>query len=142
MIQQNALPLDIRAQFQDLHDDYDEVFHPGIKRYINNSAAGSFEAQRNMAPVESPQRKGRLPHYAGKKLVELQEKFGQLEKLCVFKRPEDVAVYVEYLNPSFLAKKQSGGYRLVITFTDVGRYSKPRPSLFCIELSTQCSSRH
>jgi hypothetical protein len=36
---------------------------------------------------------------------------------------------VEYINPSFLAKKPSGGYRLVTAFADVDRYSKPQPSL-------------
>ena len=35
----------------------------------------------------------------------------------------------EYLNPSFLVKKPSGGFRLVTAFSDVGRYSKPQPSL-------------
>ena len=47
----------------------------------------------------------------------------------VFVRPEDVPVNVEYLNPSFLIKKRSGGHRLVTAFSDVGRYSKPQPSL-------------
>lgn len=36
---------------------------------------------------------------------------------------------VEYINPSFLVKKPSGGYRLVTAFADVDRYSKPQPSL-------------
>ena len=61
--------------------------------------------------------------------MELQEKFDHLEDLGVFKRPEDVGDSVEYLNPSFLVKKQSGGSRLATAFADVGRYSKPQPSL-------------
>jgi len=52
-----------------------------------------------------------------------------LEKLGVFRRPEDIDVSVEYLNPSFLITKLSGGFRLVTDFADVGRYSKPQPSL-------------
>ena len=36
---------------------------------------------------------------------------------------------MEYLNPSFLVQKPSGGYCLVTAFADVGRYSKPQPSL-------------
>ena len=36
---------------------------------------------------------------------------------------------MEFLNPSFLVKKINGGYRLVTAFADVGRYSKPQPSL-------------
>ena len=82
-----------------------------------------------MGPVEPPQRKGRLPQYARGKLVELQQKFDDLEEMGVFKRPEDVGISVEYLNPSFLVKKARGGYRLVTAFSDVGRYSKPQPSL-------------
>ena len=82
-----------------------------------------------MGPVEPPQRKGRLPQYARGKLQELQDKFDNLESLGVFKRPEDVGISVEYLNPSFLVKKPNGGSRLVTAFADVGRYSKPQPSL-------------
>ena len=61
--------------------------------------------------------------------LELQQTFDELEQLGVFKHPEDVGVSVEYLNPSFLVKKPSGGFRLVTAFADVGRYSKPQPSL-------------
>ena len=124
---ENALLPDIRAKLQELHDDYDEVFDPRMKGY--SAAAGSFEAQVNMGPIKPPQRKGRLPQYGRNKLVELQEKFDQLEELGVFKRPEDIGISIEYLNPSFLVKKQSGGYRLVTAFADVGRYSKRQPSV-------------
>ena len=82
-----------------------------------------------MGPVEPPQRKGRLPQYARDKLIERQEKFDYVEQLGVFQRPEDVDITVEYLNPSFLVKKSNGGCRLVTAFADVGRYSKPQPSL-------------
>lgn len=43
--------------------------------------------------------------------------------------PEDIGVTAEYLNPSFLVKKTSGGFRLVTAFAEVGQYSKPQPSL-------------
>ena len=33
------------------------------------------------------------------------------------------------MNPSFLVKKPGGGFRLVTALTDMGRYSKPQPSL-------------
>ncbi|XP_063968866.1 uncharacterized protein LOC135157450 [Lytechinus pictus] len=82
-----------------------------------------------MGPVQPPQRKGRLPLYSQEKLVELQGKFDDLEKLGVFARPEDIGVTVEYVNPSFLVKKPNGGSRLVTAFADVGRYSKPQPSV-------------
>lgn len=47
----------------------------------------------------------------------------------VFTHPEGILIMVEYLNPLFLIKKRNGGYRLVTTFTDIGRYSKPQPFL-------------
>ena len=123
----HILSEDVRQKFQALHDQYDDVFRPSYSGY--NGTCGPFKAVVNMGPVQPPQRKGRLPQYARGKLVELQQKFDELEALGVFKRPEEVDVNVEYLNPSFLVKKASGGSRLVTAFADVGRYSKPQPSL-------------
>lgn len=117
----------VRADFQSLLTEYDTVFDPQFPGY--NGAAGAYKAKVNMGPVEPPQRKGRLPQYARDKLIELQEKFDDLEILGVFRRPEDVGITIEYLNPSFLVKKPNGGSRLVTAFSDVGRYSKPQPSL-------------
>ena len=119
----NLLPHDIRAKFTSLSDEYDHIFDPNIKGY--NGAEGPFEARVDMGPVEPPQRNW-LPQYARHQLLELQQKFDELETLGVFKRPEDINIPVEYLNPSFLIKKPSGGYRLVTAFADVGRYSKPQ----------------
>ena len=76
-----------------------------------------------------PQRKGRLPSYNKEKLVELQQKFDELEAHGVFPKPEDVSVTVEYLNLSFLVAKPSGGTRRVTSFGEVARYSKPSPCL-------------
>ena len=59
-----------------------------------------------MGPVEPPERKGRLPQYARNKLVELPKKFDQLEELGVSKRPDDVGISIEYLNPSLLVKNK------------------------------------
>ena len=123
----NLLPQDIRAKFTSLLNEYDHIFDPNIKGY--NGAEGPFEAKVNMGPVEPPQRKDILPQYACHQLLELQQKFDELEALGVFKCPEDINIPVEYLNPSFLVKKPSGGYRLVTAFADVGHYSKPQPSL-------------
>ena len=117
----------MQSSFRYLLSDFDSVFDPTIQGY--NGAVGPCEAKVNMFPVEPPQRKGRLPHYARNKLVDVQNKLDELEKLGVFKRPEDINVAVEYLNPSFLVKKSNVGYRLVTAFADVGRYSKPQPSL-------------
>ena len=123
----DLLPPSIQSQFRELLTRYDRVFDPAITGY--NGAVGPFQARVNMGPVEPPQRKGRLPLYGRDKLTELQQKFDELENLGVFQRPEDLGITVEYLNPSFLVKKPNGGYRLVTAFTDVGRYSKPQPSL-------------
>ncbi|EDO41536.1 predicted protein [Nematostella vectensis] len=123
----SLLPSDIKAKFKALHHEYDQVFDANIEGY--NGHVGPFEARVHMGPVEPPQRKGRLPQYAREKLLELQDKFDELENQGVFKRPEDVGISVEYLNPSFLVRKPNGGSRLVTAFADVGRYSKPQPSL-------------
>lgn len=56
----------------------------------------------NMDPVQAPQRKGRVPQYSKNQLDTLQQKSDELENVGVFKRPEDVGITVEYVNPSFL----------------------------------------
>ena len=123
----SILSPNMKANFKRLLSQYGCVFDQSYKGY--NGAAGKFEAVVNMGPVQPPQRKGRLPLYPRDKMVELQEKFDELEAAGVLKRPEDLNITVEYLNPSFLVKKTSGGFRLVTAFADVGRYSKPQPSL-------------
>jgi hypothetical protein len=39
-----------------------------------------------MGPVQPPQRKGQLPQYAPNKIVELQEKFDELESQGIFQQ--------------------------------------------------------
>ena len=117
----------MRSKFHDLHQNYDEVFNPQIAKY--NGAFGAFEAKVNMGPTQPPQRKGKVLQYSRDRLVELQQRFDDLEDQGVFKRPEDLGITAEYLNPSFLVNKPSGGFRLVTAFTEVGRYSKPQQSL-------------
>ena len=123
----SLLPEATRAAFKETLKGFDEVFNPDYSGY--NGSLGPFLATVNMGPVQPPQRKGRLPQYSHTKLAELQAKFDELEHSGVLRRPEDINVNVEYLNPSFLVKKPSGGHRLVTDFADVGRYSKPSPSL-------------
>lgn len=118
---------DMKGKFRDVLTAFDEVFNPSFHGY--NGAVGPLQGQVNMGPVQPPQRKGRVPQYSKNQLDELQSKFDELEEIGVFRRPEDVGVSVEYVNPSFLVKKPSGGFRLVTAFADVGRYSKPQPSL-------------
>ena len=90
-----ALSSDKRAAFRSILEEYDEVFDPNYTGY--NGHVGPFKAVVNMGPVQPPQRKGRLPQYARNQLVELQNKFDELETMGVFVRPEDVPVNVEYL---------------------------------------------
>ena len=103
------------------------MFDPNFPGY--NASAGDFKAVVNMGPVQPPQRKGHLPQYSRNKVTELQEHFDHLDVLGVFKHPEEIGVVSEYLNPSFLVKKPSGGHRLVTSFTEVAKYTKPQPSL-------------
>ena len=127
-----------RLQFQQLLQTYDSVFDPNITGY--NGAAGPIQATVNIGPVQPPQHKGRVPQYSPNQLIELQAKFNELEQAQVFRRPEDLGVTVEYLNPSFLVKKLSSGHRLVTAFVDVARYSKPQPSLMTDVDTTLCTT--
>ena len=123
----NCLSPEIRDKFRAANLQFDSVFNPKVPRY--NGASGKIEAVVNMGPTLPPQRKGKLPSYNRDTMVELQNKFDELEAQGVFAKPEQVNVTVEYLNLSFLVKKPSGGTRLVTSFGEVGQYSKPSPSL-------------
>ena len=120
------LSVTVRNQFKWALYKYDNVFKPDIPGY--NRATGPTKAQDNMGPVEPlpPQRKGRLPQYSSNRGA--REVWRAWER-GVFQKSEDIGVAVEYLNPSFLVKKPSGGRRLNTAFEDGGRYSKPQPPL-------------
>lgn len=106
----------------------DTVFSPLSHGY--NGQAGLFQSPVNIGPVMPPQRYGRLFQYSRGQLELLfQAQFNELESMGVFQKPEDVGVTVEYLNPSFIVKEGSGGFRLVNAFSEVARYCKPQPSL-------------
>ena len=120
-----------QTKFRTLTQAYNDVFETKIQGY--NGSMGPFEATINMGAIQPspppPQRKGRVPQCARNKLLELHRKFDELENQGVFALPESLGITAEYLNPSFLEKKTSGGFRLVTAFAEVGRYSKPQPSL-------------
>lgn len=116
-----------KPAFRNLLIKFDDVFNPNFKGY--NGTVGPLEAKVNMGPVQPPQRKGRVPQYSKNQLDTLQQKFDVLENIGEFKRPEDVGITVEYVNHSFLIKKPNGSFRLVTAFANIGRYSKPQPSL-------------
>ncbi|CAG2208187.1 unnamed protein product [Mytilus edulis] len=119
--------------FKQVSVDPDNLLSPDLQTQFNellrsyNGEIGPFEASVDMGPVQPPQRKGRMPQYSKNNLVELQNKFDELECKGVFRKPEDVGISVEYINPSFLVKKASGGFRLVTAFADV-RARNPRYS--------------
>ena len=124
----NVLPTSVVSAFHDVNKQFSNVFNKKGKLY--NGAFGPLEAVVNMGPTLPPQRKGRVPQYSRNKLVELQDKFDELEDdYGVFAPPDEVGVAVEYLNPSFLVNKPSGGYRLVTSFGEVAKYAKPQPAL-------------
>lgn len=62
------------------------------------------------------QKKGRLPQYSRNQLELLQAPLNEVEAIGVFQKPKPVGVTVEYLNPSFLVKKDSSGFRPVTAF--------------------------
>ena len=105
------------SKFHAVLSDFDKVFDSQIECY--NGVCPWSQATVNMGPVEPPQCKGCLPQYGCDKLVELHHKFEELE---------DNNVSVDYLNPTFLVKKANEDFRLVIAFSDVGRYTKPQPA--------------
>ena len=123
----DILPKPIHTAFKQALLEFDTVFKKPSGGY--NGHSGPFKAVVNMGPTQPPQRKGRIPQYARNKLVELQDKFDELEEMGVFVKPENHNITVKYVNPSFLIKKPNGGHRLVTAFADVGRYSKPQPTL-------------
>lgn len=121
------LSVDERKLFQDTTKKHSSVFDSQLGCY--NGFNGTYENVINMGPTLPPQRKGRIPQYNRKDLVSLQQKFDELELAGVFIKPELIGINVEYINPSFLVKKPSGGFRLVTSFGEVGKYSKPQPAL-------------
>ncbi|KAK3085124.1 hypothetical protein FSP39_024755 [Pinctada imbricata] len=92
-----------RQKLQNLLTTHDAVFDPKFSGYYGG--AGKFECHINMGPVLPPQRKGRLPQYSRDMLLALQQKCDELEALGVLKKPEDVNITVEYLNPSIFGKE-------------------------------------
>ena len=112
--------------FKEIHTQFESVFSPGIGRY--NGHSGKFCHSINMNDSLPPQRKGRVPDYSKGDKDTLQEKFDILLKEGVVSRAEDIDQPVEYVHPSFLIKKPSGGHRLVTSFGEMADYAKPQPT--------------
>ena len=116
-----------KTMFKKIHDEFNPVFSPGIGKYNNYS--GEFCHVVNMNKNLPPQRKGRVPDYSRGDKELLQEKFDYLVREGVLSRAEDVKQPVEYVHPSFLVKKASGGHRLVTSFGEMAEYAKPQPTI-------------
>ena len=122
-----SLPSPILDQFHALHKEYDDVFSDKLGCY--NGYSGEFYHTINVGSTLPPQRRGRIPIYNRDNKDILQLKFDELQEKGVLVRPEDVGVQVEYVHPSFLVKKSSGGHRLVTSFGQVAEFTKPQPTV-------------
>lgn len=126
-INTTSLAKEEKATFSKIHKRFQSVFSPGIGLYNGNS--GKFSHVINMNENLPPQRKGRVPDYSKGDKDHLQERFDMLLKEGVMSRAEDINQPVEYVHPSFLVKKPSGGHRLVTSFGEMAEYAKPQPTV-------------
>ena len=116
-----------KETFKTIHEQYSSVFSPGIGLYNNYS--GEFSHVINMSPNLPPQRRGRIPDYSKSDKELLQDTFDYLLSEGVFSRAEDVGQPVEFVHPSFLVKKASGGHRLVTSFGEMATYCRAQPTV-------------
>lgn len=123
----NILSQEEKTIFFTTNKKYNQVFSPVIGCY--NGRSGNFQHRINVAVSLPPQRKGRIPLYNRTNLERLQTKIDELYEQGVFVRPEDINITAEYVNPSFLVTKPSGGFWLVTAFTELSQYTKPQPAL-------------
>lgn len=122
----NILTKSQREKFRKIHLEHDEVFSPQLGCY--NGASGPFKHVITMGESLPPQRRGRNPMYNRSNLELLQAKCDELVQQGVLARPEDVNVSVEYVSPSFLIKKSSGGHRLVTAFNELAEHTRHQPT--------------
>ena len=116
-----------KDKFRTLHKKFDKGFEPKIGCY--NDASGKIGACVNIGSAVPPTHKLHASSYSHSNLQMLQDKFDELEQEGVFAHPEDVGVAVKHVSPSFLVRKQSGGYCLVTAFASLGEYYKTLPTV-------------
>ena len=114
-------------KFNTLHLKFDSVFQPFGGRY--NGKSGNLKMRINFGSATPPVRKLHAPNYSKNNLDALQDKFDELEAQGYFSRPEDIGVIVEHVSPSFLVRKNNGGFRLVTAFTSLAEYTKTLPTV-------------
>lgn len=122
----NSLTSEQRSMLIKTNKKHELTFSDGFGCY--NSYSGKFFHTINVSDQLPPQKKGRIPVYNKSDLATLQEKFDELYRGGVIARAEEVGVAVEYVHPSFLVKKPSGGFRLVTSFGTVAEYARPQPT--------------
>ena len=123
-----VLSTDESSKFATLLEEYDEIFNPVVTQY--NQKSGKCYVEVNMGPIPPPQHKGKVPFYGRNNLIALQDKFDELVKKGVLKRPQDIGVTVENLNTSFLVKKKdTEEMRFVTDFASIKDYCRPTPTL-------------
>ena len=125
----SVIPKEAEESFRRMLSTYDSVFNPEISTY--NGKAGPCFVEVNIGNNLPPQRKGRVPFYGRDNLVELQNKFDDLQAAGILSRPQEIGVTVENTSPSFMVNKQppSTDKRLVTDFTSISEYCRPTPSL-------------
>ena len=126
-IDKSVLSKDLQSKFRSTVETWDEVFNPAISTY--NHKAGECYAEVNVGPQLPPQHKGRVPFYGSNNMTELSEKIDELTRKGVLKKPQELGVSVEVVNPSFLVrKKDSKDKRFVTDFGCIADYCRPTPS--------------
>ena len=125
----NLLTKEEEDSFSSILSTYDSVFDPEVPGY--NGKSGPCYVEVNIGSNLPPQRKGRVPFYGRDNLVDLQNKFDELEAKGILSRPQEIGVTIENTNPSFLVNKQppSTEKRLVTDFTSIADFCRPTPSL-------------
>ena len=118
------LSADERSSFRSIVQEYDDVFDPNYRGYNGN--VGPFEAAVNLRPVEPRQRKGHLPQYARNQLVELQNKFDELESVEVFVRPENIPITELSLWPAATVVPDCSSLLAPLDGSTAGRQSNDR----------------
>ena len=118
-----------RDSFRTINQDFQTVFKPDLPKY--NGIFGRLEAVINVPDtMPASARMKEVPWYPRKRLLELQEKFDELDRKGAIVRPQDARVEVVHVSPSFLVAKKppSKGFRLVTAFGHLAQHMRTPPT--------------